>query len=90
MSRFGKRPDQASLGIRNRGEQIGHEVGHFLLEYAQIDDLNLCSHEHTPDDNSYASRVMYPHVAFTVGLTDDERDNIWAATNPYNPWIEHF
>ena len=85
-----RNPGDTALGVRLHGEQVGHEIGHFLLEYLQIDDLNPCSREHTPDTGSYADRVMFRTVGFRGSFTDAERDNIWAVSNPYNPWIEHF
>ena len=90
VARFGMTLGGSALDVRQHGEQIGHEIGHFLLEYAQIMDGNACSHEHTTSAGANADRIMFPIVGFRTRFTDDERNNIWVSTNPYNPWIEHF
>jgi hypothetical protein len=90
VARFGMTLGGSGLDVREHGEQIGHEIGHFLLEYGQIMDGNSCSHEHTSTAGGNADRIMFPTVGFRTKFTDDERNNIWTLTNPYNPWIEHF
>jgi hypothetical protein len=90
VARLGMTLGGSGLDVREHGEQIGHEIGHFLLEYGQIMDGNSCSHEHTSTAGGNADRIMFPTVGFRTKFTDDERNNIWTLTNPYNPWIEHF